>query len=430
MRNRLSAKAMVLRICGACAAVVLLLLGSILGGLAPGARAGMVEDRDGVPAVVNTQRPGEGRQIWKLRELWRVSSEDDDELLIGRIQDAIAGSDGTLYLLDQQLAQIHVFSPAGQYLRSLSREGDGPGETRNPMAVILPPGGGLGLVQAFPARIVTIDFEGNPLSPINLRSAGASMGTDRLALSVRSRGGTLAYSGRTFSIQREGPRPKNLLMICEPDGEERISVIEKESGSPAETRKWVEKDEYFVHRGRWNLGPDGRIYAAPKRDTYAIHVYGEDGRLERIIERDYHARRRTEEDKAGMGISMATPDGELEIDNVIADLDPCVSGIRVSETGDIWVEHSRSNRGLPLGVFQVQDIFDGDGHYRHEIIVMCEEERAEDDQLFYVADDRVILVKGFDARISISIGGGGAGVDVPEEERPPLEVVYYAIDRS
>jgi hypothetical protein len=429
MINRLPARAIVLMIRGARLPAALVLLVFVLSAAAPCANAGMLEDRDGIPVVVNSQRPGQGRQIWQLRELWRISSEDDDELLIGRVQDALADSDGNIYLLDQQLAQVHVFSPEGRYLHSLSREGNGPGETRNPMALIFAPGGGLGLMQAFPARIVTFDFEGNPLPPINLRSPGASMGTDRMALTVRSRGGVLAYSGRTFSMQRDGPRPKNLLMICAPDGEESASVIEKESGAPMETRKWVEKDEYFVHRGRWNLGPDGRIYAAPERDAYAVHVYGVDGKLERILERDYTPRKRSDEDKEGMGISMSTGEGEIEIDNVIDDHDPCISGIRISETGEVWVEHSRSNRELPGGVFQLQDIFDRDGHYRHEVLITCGEERGENDELFYVSDDRVILVKGYDPRISISIGPGGGGVDVPEEERPPLEVVYYAIDR-
>ena len=48
--------------------------------------------------------------------------------------------DGNIYLLDSQLSEVKVFSPDGEPLKTLSREGDGPGEFRALSSVHVLPG--------------------------------------------------------------------------------------------------------------------------------------------------------------------------------------------------------------------------------------------------------------------------------------------------
>ncbi len=384
-------------------------------------------ERAGVPCVSNPATPRDGTRTVALNELWRFSSEDDNELLFGRVQDVLADETGNFYLLDRQLAQVHVFSPDGRYLRSLSHEGDGPGETRNPTSILLLPSGALGIVQAFPARIVTLDLENRPLSPIELRPPGAELGTNRFALCVRSRGGTLAYAGRTLGTRPDDPSPRDLLVTCDLDGREQAVVLQKESADVMSTHKWIETEEYFVGRRGWTIGPEGNIYAAPERDIYAVHVFAPDGKRLRIFERDYVARLRNEAEKADMGIQMEADGQEIPVDNVIADRDPAITRIHVTADGETWVLHSLSTQDLPDGILQRHDVFDREGRYIREVALSWPERRNENDMVFYPSDERLIVVRGFDPRIRISIGGGGNDVEVPEEERPPLEVICYAL---
>ena len=51
----------------------------------------------------------------------------DPNLTFGAIQ-VRAASDGTIYVLDQQAAEVRVFDSGGQYLRTIVRRGEGPGE--------------------------------------------------------------------------------------------------------------------------------------------------------------------------------------------------------------------------------------------------------------------------------------------------------------
>jgi hypothetical protein len=83
-----------------------------------------------VEQVKNTE-PAHPPRTVQLEELWRVGGEDG-ELLFGAIVGTTTDPDGNVYLLDHHLKHVEVISPDGEHLRTLSGEGDGPGEIRNP----------------------------------------------------------------------------------------------------------------------------------------------------------------------------------------------------------------------------------------------------------------------------------------------------------
>ena len=62
---------------------------------------------------------------------------DDPNLTFGRIQGVQAASDGTIYVLDGQAQEVRVFGPDGEYLRTIVRRGEGPGETTGASGIIL-----------------------------------------------------------------------------------------------------------------------------------------------------------------------------------------------------------------------------------------------------------------------------------------------------
>jgi len=49
---------------------------------------------------------------------------DDPNLTFGNIRGVQAASDGTIYVLDYQAAEVRVFGPDGEYLRTIARRGD------------------------------------------------------------------------------------------------------------------------------------------------------------------------------------------------------------------------------------------------------------------------------------------------------------------
>lgn len=89
--------------------------------------------------------------------------------LLGMITKALTDADGSLYLLDGRMMQVHVFSPDGQFRRSLSRSGEGPGEVNNATDMPWMPDETHGILQGLPGRIPgrhTPGHLGSPRRPI------------------------------------------------------------------------------------------------------------------------------------------------------------------------------------------------------------------------------------------------------------------------
>ena len=87
--------------------------------------AGEEVDVDGVIHVRNSAKPEQGVETIQLKELWRAGG-DDDEVFFGTIAQVLSDPDGNTYLMDSQLSEIQVYSPDGEFLRTLGHEGDGP----------------------------------------------------------------------------------------------------------------------------------------------------------------------------------------------------------------------------------------------------------------------------------------------------------------
>lgn len=57
------------------------------------------------------------------------------ETIFNQVYAIDIGSDGSLYVLEYSAGEIRVFSEAGEYVRTIGRRGDGPGELRRPGAL-------------------------------------------------------------------------------------------------------------------------------------------------------------------------------------------------------------------------------------------------------------------------------------------------------
>lgn len=62
---------------------------------------------------------------------------DDPNLTFGALRGVQAASDGTIYVLDEQAAEVRVFDSSGEYLRTITRRGEGPGEIGGANGILL-----------------------------------------------------------------------------------------------------------------------------------------------------------------------------------------------------------------------------------------------------------------------------------------------------
>ena len=109
---------------------------------------GSEETRDGVLHVLNPAAPLEAPETIAPEELWRLGGDDEDEDVIFGVLTSIAtDSEGNVYLLDMQLSQVYVYSSDGEYLNTIGREGEGPGEFRRAGDMFIAPDGNVAVMQ-------------------------------------------------------------------------------------------------------------------------------------------------------------------------------------------------------------------------------------------------------------------------------------------
>lgn len=383
--------------------------------------AGEVHLIDGIPHVRNgDQAP---REVVQLKELWRVGGEDE-EILFGVINRVLDDERGNFYLLDHQLSQVHVYSPNGEYLRTIVQEGEGPGEVRRPAAMVMLPGEKLGVVQAFPAQITVVDLQGIPagtITPGGDRSAG---GFDMIQ-EIEGHGDYLAAVGHELRQSSDGFERTRYLATFGPDGREKHRLLEETSPDRVVTGKYVEKDEYFVDHGKWTMGPDGKLYTAETRDRYRISVYAHTGELLRVIERDFTPPKRTAEEKAsvGEGLLVVVNGERVQIEAEPEDCPPCIERMYVDDDRNLWVRNSWGTRDQEAGIMETWDVFDPEGHFIRQAAFACEGD-PEEDRLTFTGNARAFLLKGIFDAARAQIGDAAAD---PVEEASVMQVICYAI---
>lgn len=82
---------------------------------------------DTTAGVVHTRNSGEA-PIWEAVPVVRLGSMDGGPQEFGRIRSVIADDDGLIHVADNLASEIRVFTPQGDHVRSIGRQGAGPGE--------------------------------------------------------------------------------------------------------------------------------------------------------------------------------------------------------------------------------------------------------------------------------------------------------------
>lgn len=370
------------------------------------------------PALIDTDGPAEGVVTLDLEELWRAGGEDG-EVLFGRIANLARHSNGEVYVLDNQLCQVEVFGPDGQHRRTLSRQGDGPGEVRQPVGLALLKDDLVGVGAGFPGKMVTLKLDGTPVEtryPIGEPSDG-NIG---VMISLGAGGGLLAATGgRLVFDTPEASYAERFLAISDADGEDFTRILEKRTPLDTTGLLWDERADYYFD-GRWDLSSDGLFYVPTERDRYVVSVFDRTGELQLAFGRDLKPRKRTDEDKR-QADPIINVSGLINRDNWdICDHDESIERVMVNpDDGTVWVLTPNGTHEQPDGVLETWDVFSPTGEFLRQAAVPRGNEIREG-TCFLGGDDRLFVIRG----TGTSFNGEE---ETAEEEIEPLEVICYRI---
>jgi len=374
--------------------------------------------------IENGSTPSKGIETINLEEVWRAGGDDDDDYF-GVISQVVIGEEGNIYLLDTRLSEVPVYSQDGERLDTLSREGDGPGETRIPSNLLFMPDGTLGLVQVFPGKVTKIDLEGNPQGIFQV--GGATDGGFMMFFDCQSQGENLVITGELITSKPPaGQLRHNFVSSYSADGTELVNFFSKDFNWDFMNFSLDEGEFTRADFRKVTVGNDSRVYVAPNRNEYSINVYLPDGTHERTIKREYKHRMRTAEEKADVMTTL-----ELQFQQVpnaklsASDWHPVIGGLQIGPKGNLWVTTGRSGIDQPEGVVVSWDIFSPDGEFIKQISLAGEGD-GEQDAFFPVKGGGFVQVTGFTEAIQALQNGGQAGSEEDvDEEAEPMKVIFH-----
>lgn len=377
--------------------------------------------KDGVTRVANGAKPSGGVQVVTLKEAWRVGG-DEGEDFFGLITQVRTGKDGRIYLLDTRLAEVPVYDKTGARVATLSREGDGPGESRLPANLVFMPDGTLGLAQIFPGKIIKINLDGSPAGSFTPGAADPTAGGFLQLFDCVASGSDLVVTAE--SIAQAGATAQdrtNYVATVDAAGKEKVRFLERKNHMDFTAFEFNEDKTDRIDFRKVAAGRDGRVYIAGYRNRYAIDVYGQDGKLQRVIERAYEHKARTDEEHQRLMTAVQAQLAQLPGAKItMSRTEPDIAAIEIGTDGNLWVSTSRSGVEQPTGIMFTWDIFSPDGEFIKQVSAKCAGD-GKKDSLIWTPDGNAVLVTGFlDAAMALQ-GGAGAADD---DEAAPMEVVY------
>jgi hypothetical protein len=390
---------------------------------AAGSWKGQEVTKEGALHVLNPAEGMESPAEVQLEELWRIGGYSDlEEEFFGVINRVETDEEGNVYLLDSQLSEIKVFSPDGEYLNTLGREGEGPGEFRNPSDMFFVPGGDLGVMQMAPGKIELLTRQGEPDGQFPI--PGTEDGGFRILIGGRYAGDRLILAGAVNAFQEGSFTQTRYLAAVDAQGNE-LARFHEEDRTMNFANMVIDEKIWDTFDRRWTVGPGGRVFAVTQHPDYEINVWNPDGTLDRVIEREYERLGRSAEDKARVhkiyeAFTQRVPNATIKVEDNFKDVDL----IFVRDSGELWVLSSRGSELAPEGTLGVFDVFDKKGRFVRQVTLKGEGD-PDTDGYFFVKD-RLYVVTDF-LQAAMAMQGGGTGSDAFEEEPEPMAVICYRI---
>jgi len=403
-----------------------LVLSSAVGPAQAGQWKGSEVQKEGVTHVINPAAPAEDPSKSTARELWRLGGDtDDDDEFFGVISVILTDEEENVYLLDSQLNHVMIYSPTGEFLREIGREGEGPGEFRGATGMFFTPEGDVAVIQSFPGKIVILTREGDPIGDYPLPEPEGS--GFFILVNGQSWGSNVVLQGGIASMNEQRWQQERYLASVDKTGTE-VAKYHSDTRVIDFANPVMDDMAWDTFDRRWTVGTDGRVYAATDYQDYTISVWNPDGTMDRVIEREYTHRKRSADEVQIMENMMGVFAKRIPNCNVkITEWTKDVETMYVHEDGTMWVLTSNGSRDMPEGSLGEFDIFDPQGRFFRQVTIMGEGDPQSDG--YYFVGDRLYVVTDL-VQAAISLQAGGETVDLGDEEPEPMSVICYQMDEE
>jgi hypothetical protein len=326
---------------------------------------GTTEEVDGVTIVKNPKEPlyPEGALVME-EELSIGEAEGRDEYMFSELRKVAVDSRGTIYALDMKASNVKVYDDRGVYLQTIGKRGEGPGEFQMPMWALISPKDELIVLER--TRISYFALDGGFLRSVNPSAQGiAQINFDR--------------SGNVVGmhIVMAGENPRYELGTFGPTFE----LLSAFDSSPI-IRTANPGYNPFNSVLRWDMVRGQFAVCGYAGDGYKLKFYDLDGKLIRLVQKDYDPARVTDAD---IEIEMRKHGFTSREEISAPENKPPFRWIYADEEGRIFVstwEHLPQSEGF------FYDVFDPEGRYLTRVPLNGEPQAFRDGKIYLITLDK------------------------------------------
>lgn len=224
--------------------------------------AATIEMKDGIKVVSNPEDPKYGEFVFDLEEDLAIGDVDDENYFFYKVGNLSVDDDGNIYVRDGGNRRVLEYDKSGRYVRTIGRQGQGPGEYMYPSRIFLDDVGNPCVHDS--RSLVYYNRDGNFRKKILIKGFYSRL--------LPGPQGT--FLGTTQpSAQTEGGAKTSIIQIGE--NGEPLRTIAEYPISYSENQKAVVL-HWYTHRAEFSRRDKVSFYYGFSRD-YKIHVADSEG---------------------------------------------------------------------------------------------------------------------------------------------------------
>ena len=304
-----------------------------------------VADSAGIAIVTNSTDRLSAVPIWSLLEdsLLNRGLHSKDAPVFFRVTDILSLPGGEVAVLDAGTCEISILDGTGGLLERLGREGDGPGEFREPISLVLLPPDSVGVYDASSDRLSVFERTGALARVERIEDVPSTGGVERVYPS--SAGGFVLFTWGGFTAERdvEGIFRGSAKCI-------RVSGTGQRTGSCG----GFPGPEVFIENGKMgypffgtdtHVATSGDLLIVGTAEETEWRGFTPEGALSTIVRWPDRERTVTQERVDGLIDTLASqlfPEQRAQVREVLSERPwspraPAYLGILASDGGEIWV---------------------------------------------------------------------------------------------
>ena len=291
----------------------------------------------------------------------------DSTQVFGAIEGVVTGPDGNIAILDRAACCIRIFTPEGEYLRQISREGNGPGELISTAFLTITEDGTLILTGDGSETLGIHAFDYFTGEWIGSEPAFGSPPTCLEGAAGRT------YMRKFLDIEVVDGEPKILIQITLNEiGVDDPLVVFLEERVPFNPQDMSAIISLVWFGYDLTCDYSGRFYVAPRSTEEAIvHAYDQTGAEQFTIELELEPVMRTPEELETERLvlvakAIAMNDGDDTTSLEAAPYKPMIRGLEIDEESNLWILLG----GPAQPTFEV---FNSSGEYMYRVVLEGEQ---------------------------------------------------------